>query len=148
MVSLIEKCNYKPGDHHWVKTILQFCSVYKARSRYARVITTTSIGFLNRVDLLDSVCNHYLMRVNILNNRAIINIIILRNESSYNLYNSRVEFVNSLTANCAFPPASTHPITTSDWGIIPLGDSPKPTHPVVLTRTAKVMFCASLSKVQ
>ena len=42
----------------------------------------------------------------------------------------------------------THPITTSDCGICPLGDSPKPTHPVVLTRTANLMFSASLLNVQ
>ena len=45
-------------------------------------------------------------------------------------------------------PLRTHPITTSEFNIPPLGETPKPTHPVVLTFTAKAIVRSAMLKFQ
>ena len=51
------------------------------------------------------------------------------------------------TRTCKYAPVLlTHPVTTSEPIIPPLGDRPNPTHPVVFTSTLKVMVCWTTSK--
>ena len=63
-------------------------------------------------------------------------------------YNYENFYKKELTWKVVSPSSVTHPMTTSEFGICPLGESPKPTQPVVSTRTAKEMVSFSLSKFQ